>query len=339
MPISTGPTDVRTAPPAAPANQGAPAPVDPSAPLLFVVNAKSGHDDREQSRRAIEAELKAAGRQAEFSVGPPETLPERAREAAAKAVATRSAVVAVGGDGTINSVAQEVHAARGNMGFVPQGTFNLFARTHGVPLEAGPATRALLRSSPQPVQVGMINDQLFLVNASVGLYPDLLEDRESYKRRFGRNRIVAWISAFTTLTTTHRALHLAIEQDGKPRDVATPTLFVGNNRLQLERVGLSVASAIEEGSIAGVMLREASRWTLLKLLFKGTIGSLGEADTIESFKFQRMVVAQRRGWRRRKSIKVAYDGEVTRMRGPLEFRVAPEPLYLLKLAGDGGARR
>jgi hypothetical protein len=36
-------------------------------------------------------------------------------------------------------------------------------------------------------------------NASVGLYPDLLEDLEAYKARFGRSRWVALWAASATL--------------------------------------------------------------------------------------------------------------------------------------------
>ena len=41
--------------------------------------------------------------------------------------------------------------------------------------------------------------------------------------------------------------------------------------------------------------------------------------------FQRMVVQPRR-----RKIKVAFDGEIARMRTPIEFRVAAQPLFLLK---------
>ena len=47
-----------------------------------------------------------------------------AQEAALKARTTRTAVVAVGGDGTINTVAQAAHREGCAMGVVPQGTFN-----------------------------------------------------------------------------------------------------------------------------------------------------------------------------------------------------------------------
>ena len=42
-----------------------------------------------------------------------------------------------------------------------------------------PATRALLRARVEPAQVGRVNGRLFLVNASLGLYPQLLEGKVS----------------------------------------------------------------------------------------------------------------------------------------------------------------
>ncbi len=221
------------------------------------------------------------------------------------AIARGSAVVAVGGDGTINTVAHTAYIENCPLGVVPQGTFNYFARTHGISRNPAAAVQTLLNSSPPPVQVGLINDQVFLVNASVGLYPDLLQDREAYKARFGRSRLVAFAAALATLLARHRQLQLRIERSTGVREVKTPTLFVGNNRLQLERVGLQEAEALDEGFIAAVMLRPISSLAMLGLLFRGAFGSLGEADTVESFKLHRMIVTPRAGRHGRK-VKVAF---------------------------------
>ena len=176
-----------------------------------------------------------------------------------------------------------------------------------------------------------MNDHVFLVNASLGLYPVLLEDREIYKSRFGRSRWVALGAAVMTLLRGHRQLHLHIDQGGVVRNVRTPTLFVGNNRLQLEQVGLNLsdhpALQLDDGQIAAVMLKPIGTLAMVGLMLRGAMGTLGEADSVDSFAFSRMVVQPRR-----RKIKVAFDGEVTRMRTPLEFRVAAQPLYLLKPA-------
>jgi diacylglycerol kinase family enzyme len=314
--------------------------LNPASPLIFIINAASGRSGADAKRAVIEQALQDAGCQGELRFARPADLPRVAREAAAQALATRSAVVAVGGDGTINAVAQAAHAAGCAMGVVPLGTFNYFARTHGIPTEPALAAQQLLQAQPVPVQVGTVNGHVFLVNASLGLYPVLLEDRETFKSRFGRSRWIALGAACMTLLRGHRQLRLRIDQGGEVREVRTPTLFVGNNRLQLEQVGLQLGEgagaqsprALDAGSIAAVMLKPISTWAMAGLMLRGALGTLGDADTVESFAFSHMVVKPRL-----RKIKVAFDGEVTRMRTPLEFRVAPQPLYLLKPTAPDGA--
>jgi diacylglycerol kinase family enzyme len=51
-----------------------------------------------------------------------------------------------------------------------------------------------------PVQVGVVNEQLFLVNASLGLFPEILKDREAYTARFGRHRLVVLFASAQTVT-------------------------------------------------------------------------------------------------------------------------------------------
>jgi diacylglycerol kinase family enzyme len=312
--------------------------IDPTARLLFIINAASGRNDSDMTRQVIEETLKANGRTGDLLFTRPDELARAAHQAAATACARRTAVVAVGGDGTINSVAQAAHLQGCAMGVLPQGTFNYFARTHGIPTDAAAAAQAMLRAVPVPVQVGLINERVFLVNASLGLYPEMLQDREAYKARFGRSRFVAFASALITMLGRHRHLRLRIELGANAREVLTPTLFVGNNRLQLEQVGLPEAAALDEGCLAAVMLRPIGTLSMFWLLLRGTMGTLGEANTVESFKFHRMLVKPRLAWGGH-TVKVALDGEVSWMRAPLEFRVSPKPLYLLKPTVEEEANR
>ena len=59
-------------------------------------------------------------------------------------------------------------------GRLPQGTFNYFGRSYGIPQDTETALRGFLQGQPRPVQVGQLNGRLFLVNAGLGLYPQLL---------------------------------------------------------------------------------------------------------------------------------------------------------------------
>ncbi len=307
--------------------------INPAAPLIFVVNATAGTQQADAQRQLIEDALKQAGRAGELVISQPGDLAVASRQAAFKAAVTHTAVVAVGGDGTVNTVSQAAHAEGCVMGVIPCGTFNYFARTHGIAVDAMQAMQTVLHATAGPVQVATVNKQVFLVNASLGLYPILLEDREAYKARFGRSRLVALGAACVTLLRAHRQLRLHIELGATVHDVRTTTLFVGNNRLQLAQVGVQAgmhtSTPHDNGRVAAVMLRPIGTLAMVGLMLRGAMGKLGEADSVESFEFEHMVVKPRLALDRRK-VKVAMDGEVRWMRWPIEFEVHSRPLYLLK---------
>ncbi|MGE0347915.1 diacylglycerol/lipid kinase family protein [Hydrogenophaga sp.] len=310
---------------------------DPSATLHFVINGRSGSQDGDATRETIERALSATGRRGELHFCEPADLPRVASRLAAHCGSEGSALVAVGGDGSINTAAQAAHAAGCVLGVIPRGTFNYFARTHGIATDVAEAMAQLLRARPEPVQVAAVNQRLFLVNASVGLYPDLLEDREAWKRRYGRSRLVALGAALATVMRSRQRLTLQIALGGAQREVRTLTLFVGNNRLQLEQVGMvsgpPANGARDNGRITAVMLKPIGTLAMLGLMLRGAMGTLGDADGVEHFSFEQMVVKPSR-LRRLRRTKIAFDGEVERMKPPLTFRVLTTPLYLLKPPPD-----
>src|SRR4051812_41736646 len=182
---------------------------------FIVMNRGSGKDEKEEVRRTVAAELEAAGRRHRFIPVAPGEIVAACQEAARLAREQGGVMVAAGGDGTINCAAQAAMAQECPLGLIPQGTFNLFARQLGLPLDAAEATRALLRASPEPVQVGWANQRVFLVNASLGLYPKLLADREVVKQKLGRRRWIAMLAALKSLLEWRHQLTLDVEMDGE----------------------------------------------------------------------------------------------------------------------------
>lgn len=321
-----------------------------SGPLCIVLNAASGRHDAQATQELISRRLGAAGRAHHLELTDRNRpVGDAARAAVQQARRTGGVVVAAGGDGTINAVAQATLGSGCAFGVLPQGTFNYFGRTHGIPEDAEGALDALLAGQPQPVQVGLANERIFLVNASLGLYPQLLEDREAFKSQYGRSRLVALWSGVVTLLREHRQLQLRMawraEDEALPGTarvggelhLRTPTLFVGNNRLQFEQVGIAEAPALDQGRLVAIALRPVGTWTMFGLMLRGAFGRLGEADQVLTLPVRSLTVrpSARIG---RARLKLATDGEVVWMRTPIEFRVAPEPLWLIKappVAADG----
>ena len=292
------------------------------------MNASSGNNDTQEAQRVISEVFEQAGRKVEFlMIEGGLSIALLAARAVSLAQAQGGVVVAAGGDGTINAVAGAVLGSGCPFGVLPQGTFNYFGRANAIPQETRAAALALVGARVTPVQVGQVNGKVFLVNASLGLYPQLLEDREAWKQQLGRSRAVAFLSGLMTLVRYRRQLRLEVDLAGRTTTLRTPTLFVGNNHLQLERVGIDAqdAGAVKQGGLAAIVLRPIGSLALLGLLLRGVIGRLGDAENVDSFSFRRLTVRPR-GKRR---IKVATDGEIVWMNSPLVFEVSPKPLLLL----------
>ena len=306
---------------------------EPAAPggaqpeCFIVINQGSGAAEKDEARRAIEAELQAAGRAHRFVPVAPGQIVATCQEAARLAREHGGVLVAAGGDGTINCAAQAALAQDCPLGLIPLGTFNLFARQLGLPLDPAEAARALLRAAPEPVQVGWANQRVFLVNASLGLYPKLLADREQVKKKLGRRRWIAMLAALKSLLDWRLKLTLDVEMDGELRQLRTASVFVCNNRLQLQRLGIAedVVAQVGEGRLACLMVEPMGTWAKLRMLAAAAFGKLGEERVIRSLALRSLAV----GARHARRLKVATDGEVQWMQLPLRFTVAPRPLQVM----------
>ena len=303
--------------------------------LVIVINAGSGNQDDLEQREVIESVLRASGCRYRFVlVDKPKHLPRMAAEAVQQACADKAVVVAAGGDGTISAVVQAVLGRGCAMGVLPKGTFNYFSRTHGIPDDLAAATRLLVDGQPSPVRVGLVNRKVFIVNASLGLHRHALENRELWTKQYGRHRIVAMLSGLATLLRGHGNLRIRVDCGDRVLDVETPALFVGNNRLQLESLGLAEAAAPEAGRLAAILVQPIGKLAMLWLTLRGAAGVLGEAADITALNVERMTISGSARHPARR-FKVAIDGESTKLRAPLVFEVASERLMLVMPPGSG----
>ena len=112
-----------------------------------------------------------------------------AREAAE---AGTDVVIAFGGDGHVNEVANGIAGTEASLGVIPGGTMNVFARNLGVPLAPLKAVAHLMAcdpNRPRAVTLGALDDRLFTFCAGCGFDAEAADRVERYrpsKRRFGQ---------------------------------------------------------------------------------------------------------------------------------------------------------
>lgn len=235
-----------------------------------------------------------------------------------------SIVVAAGGDGTINAVADAVRGTDVALGVLPVGTMNHFARDLGIPLDPAEAARVIAAGKTALVDVGEVNGRCFVNNASLGLYPGIVRERERQRRRLRRSKRAAMLWA--TLAVLQRPPLLDLELDlGQGRGhCLAPFVFIGNNGYELEGFNIGRRARLDAGALSIYTTRACGARGVVALALRAIFGRLRQADDfIESPARELRVTSRKR------HLLVATDGEVTRMDTPLEFRILPRALKVI----------
>ncbi len=133
-------------------------------------------------------------------------------------------IIIVGGDGTINEVANGVLSAtqRVPLGIIPAGSGNDFAcYTLGLPLDPAAALDRALRGATVAVDAGTVNGRYFVNSFSVGLDADItLTSNRLRKLPLMRGPLLYYASALRRLVFSYgRCPWMTISVDGAVTDI------------------------------------------------------------------------------------------------------------------------
>lgn len=152
--------------------------------IKLIANPVSGGDARPRIN-AAQVFLQDAGADVDLSLT---SARGDARKAAALALDEGyDRIVAAGGDGTLNEVVNGVNSPDLPIAFLPLGTVNVFALEANIPMDLEAACALVVEGEPQPITLGKIDGELFLLMASAGWDAEAVAKvRPGLKRRVGR---------------------------------------------------------------------------------------------------------------------------------------------------------
>jgi diacylglycerol kinase family enzyme len=294
-------------------------------PLVIVANPHSGSGDKRAELEAATGALAAVGHPHEVCEIGDAPVDATCLRAARRAAQLGGALVASGGDGTVNAAVNAARDAGVPLGLLPAGTFNHFARAHGIPVDDPAAAAAVLMSGIiRPVAMGELNGRLFFNNAGFGLYTEAVRRREAAKQRLGRFRAVAVVATIGTLLAGREPFTVHMVANDAAATVRTTTVFVFCNPLQLETLGLNMAGCARAGALSVALLRPTRLRDRLRLLLRSALKRLDEDGRVQTFCTTDFEVHSAR-----REIEVVLDGEARPLRQPLRFRAVPEAVQLI----------
>ena len=250
--------------------------------------------------------------------------PERLGEAARAAAKTAGIVVGAGGDGTLSTIAGALAETGVAMGVLPLGTLNHFAKDLGLPLDLDGAARAIVNGTPREVDLAEVNGRVFLNNSSLGLYPRMVKIREErgHRNRLGKILASGWagMAALKQFPTLRVRLEAGTEAIAR----RTPLVFVGNNRYEANLLRPASRSRLDCGELSLSVASRTGRAGIVRLAIRALFGRLDDAKDFETTCVPEVWIHTRKH-----AVSVATDGEVTRMKPPLHYRIRPRALRVL----------
>jgi diacylglycerol kinase family enzyme len=294
-------------------------------PLVVIINAGAGSGYDGDWAAALGARFRFLGLEPDITLaesGP--VMVKRAERAVAEGAGL---VVAGGGDGTINAVASVLVGTGITFGVLPLGTLNHFAKDLGIPLVLDDAIATLAQGVRAKIDVGEVNGRVFLNNSSLGIYPDIVREREKQQRRLGRGKWTAFCWAALTALRRYPFLSVRLCLNGEQHARRTPFVFIGNNVYKMAGWNIGERECLDRGVLSLYVAQRPGRLGLLRLAFHALFGQIKELRDFDALTAREMVIETHH-----KRLRVAIDGEVTVMATPLHYRIRAAALTVLRPA-------
>lgn len=294
--------------------------VGPTEPFPLFLNPRAG--SAPQVREALRGDARVAVEEI-----PPTDLREKVHETL-KRGARR--IVVSGGDGSIATAASVlIEKANGGppaeLAVLPGGTFNHFAKEHGIPQDLDEAIDVAVGATTTRTDAARVNGHVFLNTSSVGAYVRFVHWRERLEKYLGY-----WLASFVAMIRTliwQRPFDVELEVNGEVRRYRSTLVFIGvgerqtrlptlGKRIEGGRPGLHVivVHGAAHGRLVAVAIAAAARG----------IHAVTRTAHLDAFLVDRCTIEMPR-----RSGRVAVDGELVRMDAPLRYEILRDALTVV----------
>jgi len=288
-------------------------------PILFIVNPISGVG----RQKIIETLADTCLDQTKFEVQFAYTeYAGHATSIAKEASATYRSVVAVGGDGTMNEVASGVVHTNCNMGIIPTGSGNGFARHLGIPLKLKRAVELLNVAKPQTIDTAQINGRMFVNVSGIGFDAEVGHRFADYGARgpFSYTKISA--SAFWR----YQCSTYALSTDGYERAHCAFMISFANTSQFGNNAHIAPRASVCDGLIDICIVKKIPRWYGIPLAIRMFTKSLSKSKYYTAVQCKTATIKNPKNL----PLKIHIDGEPEIFNNDIVISVNPQSLTILK---------
>jgi diacylglycerol kinase (ATP) len=252
--------------------------------ILFIINRKAGTDREKRLEGVIRRYLTPKAFSVEIThlayLGHGTVL---AQEAVAQGVDT---VVAVGGDGSINEIAQGLIGTNTALAIIPLGSGNGLARALKIPMKVPHALELIADGRRKPMDVGYANEHLFLSNAGVG-FDALIADKFRHTQKRG---LMGYAKLVFKSFSNYKGPLYQIDIDGKTMEKKAFLFTVANGNQFGYEFKLAPNANVFDGELDVCLVPPVPFYGLLPIGFFSLRGTIDKTRYMQHYTGKRITV-------------------------------------------------
>ena len=240
---------------------------------------------------------------------------DRSKKAVADGV---DIVVAVGGDGTINEVAQGLIGTNVALGIIPRGSGNGFANYFGIPHNPAKALATLNSGQPRSIDTGTLNGKLFLNVAGVGFDAHIVAVFDV----FGKRGLLSYIYLSIKEYFQYKAKTYTLTIGDKVHETEAFLITAANSSQFGNNAFIAPNAKIDDGLLDIVVLQPANIIGIITISLRMFLGTLDKSNYCQTYRTSRLTITN--------SDQVAQvDGEPIEATKELDIVLHPKSLNVI----------
>lgn len=284
--------------------------------LLFIVNPTSGDIPKEKTIAKIKQYINKDKFEYEIQ------LTERAKHAielSAAAIKNNvDAVIAVGGDGSVNEVGRALIHTDVAMGILPLGSGNGLARHLKIPMNIEGAIEKINQFNIKKIDTATINDEVFLGTAGLGF-----DAHVGWKfSEFGKRGFFSYMQVTANEFFKYKTNQYSIEIDGKTIEADAFLVSFANSSQFGNNAWIAPSAVIDDGTISLCVLEKFPSLLAADMIFKLF------SKRIEKSKYYKIYKGKEIKIKHHKTI-AHIDGEPIKVAEDLTIKVLPSSLNVI----------
>lgn len=224
-------------------------------------------------------------------------------------------VIIGGGDGTLHAALQALIPRRIELGVIPLGTANDFAKSLGIPSDIDEAAKLIADSATRtsPVDVASANGVYFLNASHVGLAVRAAQNRASTS--LFRNGVFGYVLSALSAIRESKPFSAILELPNGKRRIRAMQVTVCNSGFYGHGLTVSSEASPRSGLLHAQYIRPVSMWRWPRMVVAMGLGKLRDDTAIESIEGATELKVVTRKRRR-----VSADGEIV-TETPVKYRI------------------